>query len=1130
MRTRLPRTPSALLSLSIVFAGSAAFAWTPLPVINDPLVRQPGSQENDGIVIESASNCMTCHSGYNAQIEPGSLWKSSMMGQTARDPIFWATVTVAAQDSIWAAGRPNATDICLRCHTPPGWLGGRSDPTNGSALAGTDFDGVTCDFCHSSYDPFHEGTFAGTREGNDWTGYWDETGASATPSLAAATATRTADRTQSATKRLFNGNPMYSAQWQPLQTGYTENASGQYFVSTDKNRRASFADANPKHSMFYSRLHKSKYFCGGCHDVSNPVLANIAYKNTQPGDGTTVLPTEQSPASSFMHVERTQSEFLLSGYGTAGGTDGVGPFAPTSFKTSHPNNRIGTCQDCHMNDGVGVACNKTSGVLRPTDSIEHPKSGLPLHSFTGGNALVPRLLASSVAGSPNYDATNATALRQGPAILTMDLTQGEALDAALLLAAADKAVAQVQMAASVQNVTYNAATGLLSFRLQNNTGHKLLTGYPEGRRLFANIKAYSGGTLAREINPFDTAALTMRGLDSSMSHSSPPLGANEVFRDELVFEDRPKSSLTGESHTLHFALATGRAKDNRIPPKGFRINEAAARLSEPVWNDAAAPDYFSPAEYAGGYDDITIVMPTGLDAMEVRLYYQSFTREYAEFLRDEIKGTSTVLTSPAPSGEAKAYVVQTDAFFARLRAWGDTIYQIWDHNRTMPGESPILMASGVWGNSTPPCSKPGSDGTPCSDGNACTTSDVCQAGVCKSGTAVVCTPLNACHAAGTCDSSTGQCSNPAVANGTPCTDSDACTLNDSCNAGSCTAGAAVVCSALDACHDPGTCNPATGQCSNPAKADGATCTDNNACTLNDTCNTGSCTAGAAVVCSALDACHDPGTCNPATGQCSNPAKADGATCDDSNACTQSDHCLAGACAPGTPVVCVASDECHVPGACNAQTGLCANPLAPDGKPCSAGQCSSGICVAVDADLPDSPAPDVVEPDVVEPDVVEPDVVENDVAQDQAEESGEQDAAAEAEPEAGEDTGAGGNDAAEDSNVVEAAAETGVDAADTGTKADAADAKQDAVDAKADAKADVLDSGSADAPDAKPKTDGAAGQAGAEAGADASPPEAPASGDDSGCSCTTTGRSRTPLAVAALLAALAVMTRRARRRG
>ena len=93
-----------------------------------------------------------------------------MMAQSARDRIFWACLTVAAQDSVWALGNPNAVDLCERCHFPRGWLGGRSDPPNASAMTGEDFDGITCDFCHRLYDPFFETTYAGIREGSDWTG------------------------------------------------------------------------------------------------------------------------------------------------------------------------------------------------------------------------------------------------------------------------------------------------------------------------------------------------------------------------------------------------------------------------------------------------------------------------------------------------------------------------------------------------------------------------------------------------------------------------------------------------------------------------------------------------------------------------------------------------------------------------------------------------------------------------------------------------------------------------------------------------------------------------------------------------------------------------------------------------
>ena len=86
------------------------------------------------------------------------------MAQAGRDPIFWACLTVGAQDSVWAVGRPNATDICARCPFPEGWLEGRSEPTNASNMKAGDFDGVQCDVCHRTYDPFFAGTYQGMRD------------------------------------------------------------------------------------------------------------------------------------------------------------------------------------------------------------------------------------------------------------------------------------------------------------------------------------------------------------------------------------------------------------------------------------------------------------------------------------------------------------------------------------------------------------------------------------------------------------------------------------------------------------------------------------------------------------------------------------------------------------------------------------------------------------------------------------------------------------------------------------------------------------------------------------------------------------------------------------------------------
>jgi len=321
-----------------------------------------------------------------------------MMAQASRDFIYWTCQTVAAQDAIWAVGNPNATDICARCHFPIGWLEGRSDPTNNSLMRGDDYDGVNCDFCHTLYNPFFEDAYAFDQEGgSDWAAYWDE---ASTLSSDEAALTYAEDATIAQGVLLFNGTPMFGTDNQPVTKalGYDINAGGQYFNSPNSQKRSSFADPNARHQILYSRYHKSKYFCSTCHDISNPILHNLTsgYRDTQPGDGTTILPTESDPSHSYFHVERTFSEFMLSDYALQGGAPGKGPFAPGLFDTSLPGNLIGKCQDCHMRDVVGVGCNKKGAPIRPDQSDEHPNSGLPLHDLTGGNAWVAGILASAI--------------------------------------------------------------------------------------------------------------------------------------------------------------------------------------------------------------------------------------------------------------------------------------------------------------------------------------------------------------------------------------------------------------------------------------------------------------------------------------------------------------------------------------------------------------------------------------------------------------------------------------------------------------------------------------------------------------------------------------------------------------
>jgi len=104
-----------------------------------------------------------------------------------------------------------------------------------------------------------------------------------------------------------------------------------------------------------------------------------------------------------------------------------------------------------------------------------------------------------------------------------------------------------------------------------------------------------------------------------------------------------------------------------------------------------------------------------------------------------------------------------------------------------------------------------------------------------------------------------------------------------------------------------------------------------------------------------------GTLDP--GELCDPTVADGAACcsasclplapntlcDDGNACTTADHCLAGKCA-GDPLLCpLPSGDCQVASSCEPATGQCSPAaLVLDGTACSIGSCQAGACVAVEA--------------------------------------------------------------------------------------------------------------------------------------------------------------------------------------
>jgi RHS repeat-associated protein len=257
---------------------------------------------------------------------------------------------------------------------------------------------------------------------------------------------------------------------------------------------------------------------------------------------------------------------------------------------------------------------------------------------------------------------------------------------------------------------------------------------------------------------------------------------------------------------------------------------------------------------------------------------------------------------------------------------GITYYSGAEGHCALPGCEEALITLGCGGLCT---GQP--DGTPCNDVDDCTTADHCDDEVCV-GTAVTCTASDQCHTAGTCDPATGVCSNPAKTDGTTCDDGNPATSSDQCTFGACAGSTSNPCAAPAQCRLAGTRDPVTNVCTYPFAANGSNCDDGNSATYEDRCQSGACLG------------------STFTGAC----PYEYSPCEDGNPCTDYDFCYGGSCRPGYARVC-AGDSSECASYCDPSTGQCTSTPAPngtscdDGNRCSSGDsCNAGACVGVGA--------------------------------------------------------------------------------------------------------------------------------------------------------------------------------------
>jgi hypothetical protein len=157
----------------------------------------------------------------------------------------------------------------------------------------------------------------------------------------------------------------------------------------------------------------------------------------------------------------------------------------------------------------------------------------------------------------------------------------------------------------------------VTVRVVNQTAHKLPSGYPEGRRVWLHLEAFDAADeLVFASGEYDSDTGVLTHDEQSVVYEihgglSPGLAA------ALGMPAGP---------SFHFVLNDTVYHDNRIPPRGFTNAAFLAIQSPPVAHGYADGQY---------WDDVAYELPNTAKSVRVRLYYQSTSKEYVEFLRDE---------------------------------------------------------------------------------------------------------------------------------------------------------------------------------------------------------------------------------------------------------------------------------------------------------------------------------------------------------------------------------------------------------------------------------------------------------------------------------------------------------------
>ncbi len=650
----------------VMALGGVMSPWAVAQVDEVPTeIQQPGTQPNQVPALTHSDNCAVCHGGYDDNAEPLHTWYGSLMSHASRDPLYWAAVAVSENNV------PGVGDLCIRCHLPMGWYDGHSTPTDGSRLLEIESDGVNCDTCHTMTNP----------DDQEWLGNQLE------PFIA---------NDGGDPPRAYLGGSMISL-WPGAE------------------RLGPYDDAHTsQHAWGKSNFHRSPEFCGSCHDVSNPLVGDLAPNSgTQPWSDPVVrsgvpgAPVEEKAAfNNYPHqygvVERTFSENMSSGFPTLRVSDYASLPAELqagSIKRSRDaavaanptgdyvdgDARYFTCQTCHM-----TPVNGRGSHLGPD------RTDIPQHDLVGGNYWIPEVL--TYMGD------------KGQLMIGNDITpeMRDGLDDGV-----DRALRNLREAGDI-SVTDNTV------RVVNLTGHKLISGYPEGRRMWLNIKWFGRrGKLLREDGEYGDLLVNIRDEDITVRTLIDLHDPNtRIYRAEmgitsewaallkavgfpgslaLAFDRETGDTLytlgqlarrpAGEkAESMHFAMNNTMIHDNRIPPFGMDYEEGRKRNILPVPKEQYGDP--GPAGTYNYWDEFEMSPPQKAVYAEIKLMYQPTSWEYIQFL-----------------------FLANDGSNPRFATTGEDLMDGW---LATGMAEPVVMDSAVWGRDGKSSGDPGDEIDPIS--------------------------------------------------------------------------------------------------------------------------------------------------------------------------------------------------------------------------------------------------------------------------------------------------------------------------------------------------------------------------------------------------------------------------------